>query len=262
MSKNKPIEMEFGCFGNPVNPTLIIMHGLLGSSRNWLSLGKELAQYYNVFLLDMRNHGNSPHTEAINYDLMVEDLVYWVGSKNIDNFYLMGHSMGGKVAMVYACKFPQRVKGLIIEDIAPIEYPLRYVEEFEAMLELDLATINNRTDADNALAQKIPDSLWRQFLLTNLSRDPNTQKFYWKINLPVLKKHLADFMKNPLTPKDQYQGPVLVIQGALSDFIKKNDYPIFDQHFPKNKVLVVDDAGHNVHIENKNAVLEALRHFV
>jgi len=162
------VSLHFEALGKSGNPPLIILHGLLGSSRNWLSVGKMLAEYFDVFLLDLRNHGSSPHTNTMDYDEMVEDVLNWANKKNLDTFYLLGHSLGGKVAMTFACRYPERIRALIIEDIVPKEYVLRYANEFQAMNDLSLKDIKNRTDADKILETKIPDWTWRQFLLTNL----------------------------------------------------------------------------------------------
>lgn len=253
------VELAFGSFGNPTNPKLIILHGLLGSSRNWLTVGKELAKDFSVFALDLRNHGQSPHREGISFKEMVDDLSYWLLHKDIADFYLLGHSLGGKVAMSYACKYPKRVKGLIIEDIAPKTYDLRYKTEFDAMNALDLGAINNRADADSALAKTIDDPVWRQFLLTNLVRTP--KGFQWQINLESLTKHLEELMQDSLGENDRYEGPALFLKGGDSDFIEDEDETKIKKHFPKASVVTIPNSGHNVHVENKDALIEAVLGF-
>lgn len=254
------LELEFGCFGSSKNSPLLILHGLLGSSRNWMSLGKDLSAFYNVFMLDMRNHGRSPHTDSHTYADMVEDLIHWLDRKRLGNFFIMGHSMGGKVAMAYACRHPERVLGLVIEDIAPREYKLRYEEDFKLMNALDLPHLNSRQEADDFLAQRIPEAGWRQFLLSNLVRDPQ-KGFFWQINLQTLTRYLPDMMKNSLAENEKFLGPTLILRGALSDYIKDEDKAAINARFPHNVLVKVPEAGHNVHVDNKEAVLEALKAF-
>lgn len=255
------LTLEFGSFGKPENPALIILHGLLGSSRNWLSIGKDLSEFYNVFLVDQRNHGNSPHQEPMNYEMLLRDFEHWVDRKKLGTFYVMGHSMGGKVAMAYACKHHERLKGLIIEDIAPKAYTIRFAKEFEAMNSLDLSLIKSRSDADEMLMQKIPTYEMRQFILTNLIKDPE-RGYIWRINLPILTRDLFEMMKNPLKENDVYKGHTLVLQGEKSDYIENSDYDTLRKHFPKCAILKIENAGHNVHIDAKDEVVKALSTFV
>lgn len=252
------LPLAFTALGQSEKPALIILHGLLGSSRNWLGVGKILSADFNVFLLDLRNHGISPHSDSMSYDDMVNDLSDWVDKNNIPSFYLLGHSLGGKVAMTYACRHPRHLLGLIIEDIAPKEYNLRYSAEFEAMNNLALATIKNRTDADKAMEAKISDWTWRQFILTNLVRDEN-KNFLWQINLPVLTRWLPQIMQNPIKNEDKFNGPTLFLRGETSDFITNDDYPNIYKHFPQATILELPHTGHNVHIENTPALVNALK---
>lgn len=254
----KSIPLAFITLGKPENPVLIILHGLLGSSRNWLGVGKILSDYFNVFLLDLRNHGASPHSDSMSYDDMVNDLFDWIDKNNIDSFYLLGHSLGGKVAMTYACRYPKGLLGLIIEDIAPKEYNLRYIEEFEAMNNLALESIKNRADADKFMEAKISDWAWRQFILTNLVRDEN-KNFHWQINLPILTRWLPQIMLNPIKNEDKFEGPTLFLRGENSDFINNDDYPNIYKHFPKVIIIEFPHTGHNIHIENTLGLVNALK---
>lgn len=255
------VPLEFGSLGNPGHPPLIIMHGLLGSSRNWITVGKLLAKYFNVFVLDLRNQGNSPHVDSMHYDDLVDDLVHWLEDKDIDKFYLLGHSLGGKVAMAYACRYPERLLGLIVEDMAPKEYPLRYEIEFVAMNSLNLETLKTRTEADHALEETIPDRPWRQFILTNLTRGEDN-KFHWQINLKALTKWLPEIMKNPIKDSDKYEGPTLFLRGINSDFITDADYPKIRRLFPNSSIVMIEHAGHNVHIDNTEGLVHAVKEFV
>lgn len=255
------VPLAFGSLGKPGKPPLIILHGLLGSSRNWIGVGRLLSEYFNVFVLDLRNQGNSPHVDSMHYDDMVDDLVEWLKDKDIDKFYLLGHSLGGKVAMTYASRYPERLLGLIVEDMAPKEYALRYGIEFEAMNNLDLESLKTRTDADEALKPKIPDWAWRQFILTNLMRGDDG-KFRWQINLKSLTKWLPEIMKNPLKESDRYNGPTVFLRGVNSDFITDADYLAIGKYFPNSSVVVIENAGHNVHIDNTEGLVRTVREFV
>lgn len=254
------VDLAFGALGRVGNPGLVILHGLLGSSRNWMRIGKELVEYFNVFLVDMRNHGNSPHTQEMSYELMLEDLVEWVDRQPLEKFYLMGHSMGGKVAMAYACRYPERLKGLIVEDVSPVDYELRFQDEFRAMNELDLESLKTRAEADERLKEVLPDWEWRQFILTNLVRGED-KKFKWQINLETLTKHLSGMMLNSLRDGDVYHGPTLFLRGTNSHYIKDEDYGVIHNHFPRSIIYKVPHAGHNVHVDNREEVIKALRMF-
>lgn len=254
------ISLAFGSLGKPGNPPLIIMHGLLGSSRNWIGVGKLLSEYFNVFVLDLRNQGSSPHVDSMHYDDMVDDLVHFLEGKDINKFYLLGHSLGGKVAMAYACRYPERLLGLIVEDMAPKEYELRYGIEFEAMNSLNVEALIRRTDADEALKGKIPDWAWRQFILTNLQRGEDG-RFYWQINLRALTKWLPEIMKNPIKEGDRYEGPTIFLRAEKSDFITDDDYPTIREHFPNAEIVIIENSGHNVHIDNTEELVRVVREF-
>lgn len=254
------VELHFGSFGKPNNPPLIILHGLLGSSRNWFSAGKELAHSFNVFCLDLRNHGKSPHLKSSTFDDMVDDLSSWLKHKKIDQFFLMGHSLGGKVSMAFACKNPKCLKGLIVLDIAPKAYPMRHVKDFEAMSALDLSKIQSRKDAEDALIEKIPDWGWRQFILSNLVRN-NDKTFSWQVNLPVLKQCLPKLLMSSISPEESFKGPALFVRGEKSDYIDDSDYPSIQKSFPRSIILKLPNAGHNLHIDNQGALVEVLRKF-
>lgn len=260
MNKMHTVKLESRSLGRVGSPPLIIMHWLLGSSRNWLGAGKLLSEYFDVYILDIRNHGNSSHADSMNYQEMADDLVRWLGDKNIDQFYLLGHSLGGKIAMAYACRYPERLLGLIVEDVAPKEYVLNYDREFEAMNSLNLESINTRTDADEMLKAKIRHYEWRQFILSNLVRGEDN-KFYWQINLKILTELLPEIMKNPLKEDDKYEGPTLFLRGADSKFMDDKDYPAIRGYFPNSKVVVIEKSGHNVHVENTEGLIKAMNMF-
>ena len=168
-------------------PPLVILHGILGSSRNWQTAGGDLARRYHVFALDLRNQGGSPHSEEMTYDAMVGDVAAWLDLHGLGRAALLGHSMGGKVAMLLACRQPERVERLVVVDIAPKDYSWggKQRAEFAAMNGLDLSSLRSRAEAEQRLEAAVPDWAMRKFLTTNLERDGSGQ-WHWTINLAVL----------------------------------------------------------------------------
>jgi len=162
------MELAFRVFGEVGATPVVIVHGLLGSSRNWQTAAKDLGERYRVYALDLRNHGDSPHASPHSYAAMCEDLVEWMESQSIAKAILIGHSMGGKLAMKFACERPERVAKLVVVDIAPKVYPNSHDDDLSAMLSIDTHSLANRSEADEALQTAVPDWGLRQFLLTSL----------------------------------------------------------------------------------------------
>src|SRR5262245_39084435 len=164
---------------------LVILHGLFGSSDNWQTLSKRFKEHYKVFTLDLRNHGNSPHHNDVGYPAMARDVAEFFDEQQLREAFVLGHSMGGKVAMQFANDFPQRVRRLVVADMAPRAYPRTHDDLFAAMLGLDITRYRSRGDVERALAPQIPDTVLRQFLLKNLA-NAETGGLKWKINLQGL----------------------------------------------------------------------------
>ncbi|MBI3798478.1 MAG: alpha/beta fold hydrolase, partial [Deltaproteobacteria bacterium] len=173
-----PLHFESSGHGHP----LLILHGLFGSLENWRTLSKVLSQSFQVFALDQRNHGHSPHSEVFNYRVMTEDLKEFLQHQGLSAIHLLGHSMGGKTAMQFALTYPEDVDKLIVVDIAPKAYPPGHDDIFAALFSLPVQDFRSRQEADAALAQHLPDLALRQFLLKNLEREA-TGGFHWRINL-------------------------------------------------------------------------------
>ena len=184
-------------FGGEGSPPFVIVHGMLGSSRNWQTVGRDLAAHRRTFALDLRNHGESPHADVMTYDSLVADVLAWMDTRAIGAADFIGHSLGGKVAMVLACRHPERVHRLIVVDIAPKPYawPARRVE-FAAMTGLDRASLRSRAEAESRLEGAIPDWPMRKFLVSSLERTP--AGWSWQFNLPVLAAALPELERNPL----------------------------------------------------------------
>jgi esterase len=237
---------------------LVILHGMLGSSRNWQTVGRELAQGRRVYALDLRNHGLSPHADSMSYPEMVGDVLAWLDARQFGTAELLGHSMGGKVAMLLACRNPARVGRLVVVDIAPKGYfwPAHRIE-FAAMRELNLEHLKSRAEAEMRFEARVPSWAMRKFLATNLERGPQGA-WKWQINLPAIAASLGDLEHNPLAPEDRFQGPSLFIAGAKSGYVLPADHDAIRAHFPEARIDVLPGSGHNPHIEARDAFVRAL----
>jgi esterase len=226
---------------------LIILHGLFGSLTNWQTMSRELGQFYQVFAVDQRNHGDSPHSDSFNYQVMADDLKTFMQAHDLSSAYLLGHSMGGKTVMQFAMTYPEKVDKLIVADMAPKEYAPEHDEIFEALHSLDLNMFSSRKEIDAALAQKIGNRVVRQFLLTNVTRD-DSGAFKWKMNLDAIYKNY-DQVNKRLETNRTFEKPTLFIRGERSDYIQEEDTAIIKQLFPHSKIVTVAGAGHWVHVE-------------
>jgi esterase len=241
--------------GNPI----VILHGLFGSSDNWLSIAKELATAHKVYLLDQRNHGQSPHTDKFDYSVMADDLKEFIEEHKIANPTILGHSMGGKTAMEFAVNNPKKWKKLIVVDIAPKAYSVHHDQILEGLNSLDLKTINSRNEADERLSKWVPEIGVRQFLLKNIARD--SDGFNWKINLPVISKNI-EIIGEGLSKRLSEGKPTLFIRGKNSHYIMDSDFDLIEQYFPSAKIETVENAGHWVHAEQPEKFLDIVNQFL
>lgn len=249
-------------FENTGAPVLVILHGLLGSSRNWTTIGKALQDRYDVHALDLRNHGSSPHADSMRWAEMLADLEAYFELHSLSSIVLMGHSLGGKVAMRYACERPEAVDKLIIVDIAAKTYPPYHDNEFRAMKRIPTGELANRKEAEELLEPMVSDWAMRQFLLTNLLRDQATGAFKWQVNLEALHSSLPHIRQNSLLESDRYDKPVLLVRGANSDFIDDDDAEGMHQWFSNLCEETVPSAGHNVHVENRKGFLKVMNEWL
>lgn len=240
-------------------PPLVILHGLFGSLDNWFSIAKELVEHYTLYLVDQRNHGDSPHADEWNYAVMVEDLKELLDTEGLEKIYLMGHSMGGKTVMNFAIKYPERVEKLIVADIAPRYYPIHHQSILEGLNALNLKEIKSRKEADDQLAKYISELGIRQFLLKSLTRA--SDGFTWKINLPVIAKNIEN-VGEALPEGEKYEGPTLFLAGANSNYIQQKDIADMERFFPNYELVFIADAGHWLHAEQPHAVVEEMRRFL
>lgn len=258
MARGVTVPLFHRDLGGAGHAPLIILHGMLGSSRNWQTVGRDLAARYHVHALDARNHGASPHAEPMNYPAMAADVIAWLDAQHLDRVTLLGHSMGGKTAMWLACRHPERVARLIVVDIAPRNYAWpAHREEFAALNELDLTTLRSRADAEKRMEKRVPEWAMRKFLATNLETDAS-HRWRWAINLPVISAALTILERDPLKAEDRFNGPAHFISGGRSPYVTAHDESAIRRHFPAAKQVVLPHAGHNPHIERREEFVAAV----
>ncbi|MDP4227887.1 MAG: alpha/beta fold hydrolase [Bacteroidota bacterium] len=259
---------EFG-EGLPV----IILHGLYGSSDNWLSLGKIMAENYHVYLLDQRNHGKSPHSKIHTYNAMQDDLLEFMDSKKLDKVNLIGHSMGGKTAMYFAIMHPERTASLTVVDIAPRSYQslnrfsensIFHLNVLNALLSIQPEKIKARHEAAEILSQTIKEERVVNFLLKNL-KYKKERGFYWSINLDALAQNLPNILggiKEDILEKGFNQSPVMFIKGGNSSYIGEADLPLIKKVFPSAEIEIIPGASHWVHAEKPKEFLNYVLTFL
>lgn len=225
---------------------MVILHGLFGSSDNWLTQAKLFAPHYRVMSIDQRNHGQSPHSDDFDYQCMVSDLDEFIQDKKLNGPIVIGHSMGGKAAMNLAVAHPDKISKLIVVDIAPRAYNLEHYTIVEGLKAIDIANLTTRNEADTVLSEHVPEPDVRQFLLKNLQRK-STGGFSWKINLPVIAEKLSNIGLD-LQFEGQFEKPTLFIRGAKSKYVRDEDWQRIIKIFPSAKLETMD-TGHWVQAE-------------
>ena len=254
---------KFGS-GQPI----IIVHGLLGCSDNWVTIGKSLSENFEVFLLDQRNHGKSPHNQNIDYDILADDLHNFITVNSISKPILMGHSMGGKVVMKYAKDHSEDIKSIIIIDIAPKTYNINSPSSklinaiIDNMINVDFNHIKNRTDVENILSGNIKDIRILLFILKNLKR--NTDNTYkWAINIKSIKDNFNNFLQSPFeNNKNKIDIPTLFLRGAKSDYITFEDILLIKNIFSSSQIITIPDAGHWIHTEQPELLISTIKLFL
>lgn len=242
--------------GTPV----IVLHGLFGSSDNWLTLAKKLAEKNKIYLLDLRNHGNSFHKERFNYQVMAGDVLNFMAEHSLEKSIIIGHSMGGKVAMTLALNNPEKVQKLIVADISPAQYPLRHDAIIESLRDVDLEKVKSRQDAEEQLSATISEKEVRQFLLKNLIRNKEGG-YSWKINLPAIDKSI-DKIGEPMDINLRFNGPTLFIKGENSNYIRDQDHNLIKKLFPNYFFKEIENAGHWIHAEKPEEFLKVVDDFI
>jgi esterase len=228
---------------------IVLIHGLFGSLENLNMVAKSLSQHYCVTSIDVRNHGNSFHQQNMDYQVLAQDVINLLDKLSIKNCYILGHSMGGKIAMKIALLFPERVNKLIVADIAPVEYPAHHLSIIEGLQAIDLTQVHKRKDADNQLAKYVTDSGVRQFLLRNIAIN-ELGKYEFKCNLHNIEQGYQQIMQSLTDQTEQkFNGDTLFIKGANSDYILPEHQSAITQLFPKAKAKIIQGAGHWLHAE-------------
>mgnify|MGYP000944376169 CR=1 FL=1 len=241
-------------------PPLIILHGLFGSGQNWQSIARRLGESHRVIAVDLRNHGGSPSAEAMTFSEMVDDLRVLLEDQGIERATLMGHSVGGKTAMVFALLYGQMVDSLVVIDIAPVAYSHTFLPLVRAMQRLDLSGGLPRTALDKRLARDIPDKALRTFLMQNLVNDRGQAS--WRINLEAIAAHMDELTGFPDTEGFIYDGPALFIGGDQSDYVGSEHHARIHALFPRAEFETIPGAGHRVHAEQPERFLKVVRDFL
>ncbi len=239
---------------------LVILHGLFGSSDNWVSIARKFAQKYRVILVDLRNHGRSPHHQDWNYGLMANDVDVMLETLGLTEVYLLGHSMGGKTAMTFAVANPDTVKKLIVVDIAPRYYPVHHRTIQDALTAIPMEKLKSRNEAEEILDRHISDESTKQFLLKNLYRN-HRHSFAWRFNLPVINQQI-EVVGEATYPAEPVLIPTLFIRGVNSDYIADEDVMEIRQYFSDVRVETIGNAGHWVHAEQPNAFIGTVMSFL
>ncbi len=239
---------------------LVLLHGLFGSGDNWFGVAPKLAEKFHVYAPDLRNHGHSPHHAEMDYPLMAADVEKFFATQKIESAGVIGHSMGGKVAMQFALEFPARVKKLVVVDMAPRAYARVHDKIFGALLALDLASFQTRQPLEEALASEIPSLNLRRFLLKNLSRDDHG-KFAWKMNLRGVAENYSR-LGEVLAAQPPFPGPALFIRGGKSDYINAADEIEIRRLFPSAEIQTIARANHWVHADVPEEFLRLVLEFL
>lgn len=246
----------------------MILHGLFGASDNWVSIARSLSNRFTVLLPDLRNHGRSPHSDIHDYDSLSSDIYELANDLDTGNFFLAGHSMGGRVAMKFALRWPEKILGLAIADISPVASPVRdekvkeqHCEILNTILECNLTGIRSRSEVNSFLESRIGSEKTRELIMKNLQRNADNS-FAWKINASSLLKNIDRIMEGiTLTESGYYQVkgfPVLFLKGENSDYLPEADFREILRIFPAAEFITIPHAGHWIHADNPVAVRESL----
>lgn len=254
-------ELYFQDFDGPSGkPPLVLLHGLFGSGTNWRAIAKRLSGDRRVLAMDMRNHGRSFDDEDMTYPVMGRDILDTLDAEGIEHADLLGHSMGGKAAMVAALEEPDRVVHLVVVDIAPVIYTHTHLPLIKALMKLDVAGLRSRAEADERLKGSIEERTVRQFLLQSLERVE--EGYRWRLNLEALKHGMDDLVGFPDLDGRRFGGPALFLYGADSDYVQPEHRPRIERYFPNAEYAAVENAGHWLHADQPDALVERVAEFL
>lgn len=253
------MKLSFTAYGD--GPPLLILHGLFGSGRNWTSIAKKLAESRKVLTVDLRNHGESPWHDEMTYAAMADDVLRLIEQEQLEKPVVLGHSMGGKAAMVAALSNPDAIGELIVADIAPVAYGHSHDSYVDAMRAIDLTSIQRRGDADAALEDAVPEAGIRGFLLHNLVLGNEGAR--WRPNLEAIADNMPALTDFPIPPaSDVFSGPSMFVVGAKSDYVQPEHHATIRQYFPAASILMIADAGHWLHAEKPSQFIDTVASFL
>ncbi|HUX19971.1 MAG TPA: alpha/beta fold hydrolase, partial [Spirochaetia bacterium] len=242
-------------------PILLMLHGLFGSGDNWHTIARRLEANRHIVTADLRNHGDSPHSDLFTFPAMAADIRELLDLRGVASADLLGHSLGGKVAMEFALSHPEAVGHLIVVDIAPKRYRPHNIELRDAMLALDLSSIRTRRDAEDALSKRVPERSVQLFLLKNLVHEENGG-FHWRLNLEGISKSF-DETGVPIARGRRFDGPVLFLYGERSNYVEpREDAPLIYELFPNAQIRSIENATHWVHADAPNEVVREIEGFL
>jgi esterase len=254
------LELAYDALGETGAP-VVVLHGLLGSARNWTGIARQLADARRVFALDLRNHGRSPWADTMSFEEMAGDVAAFIERHELRPADVIGHSLGGKVAMRLVLTRAALVERLVVVDVAPVAYPHTFGPFVEAMQQVDLAAVRQRSDADRQLGRTISDAVVRNFLLQNLVK--TDAGYAWRVNLQALAANMPELLGFPAPGDDAvYLGPTLFVAGGRSGYVKAEHRPLIERLFPHAEHAVIAGAGHWVHAEQPAEFLDRVRPFL
>lgn len=251
------MKLNYKVFGE--GEPLVILHGLLGMLDNWQAPARQIAESCKVYIVDLRNHGHSNHHIEHNYDVMMLDVLELLDDLNIEKTHLLGHSMGGKVAMKFAQNHPERVDKLVVADIGPKYYPVHHQLILKGLRAVPLGSLEKRTDAETYLEPFISEVGIRQFLMKSLYH-PERGSFAWRFNLDAIEKNI-EFIGEALDELD-YEGATLFIRGGRSNYILDEDWPDIKVLFPNAHLVTIEGAGHWLHAEKPEPFVKEVMFFL
>ena len=255
------IELTYKKLGDEtLSPPLVILHGLLGSAGNWRTIARQLQETRTIYCLNLRNHGESPHVPTMSYPEMAEDVEAFIASLAVNPVDLLGHSMGGKVAMSVALRRPDLLRKLLVVDTAPVRYSNLSFDMFDAICSVNLDSIKSRDDADRQMREHLSNATLRSFVLTNLRRAKD-MRFQWRVNVKAIRDELTTIIDFPDFSDRTFSGETLFLGGALSGYLK--DYATEIQaRFTDATTELIPNAGHWPHADEPTATVACLKRFL
>lgn len=253
------VKLQFNEYSTDGQP-LIVLHGLFGSARNWAGHARSLAETHHVYALDLRNHGSSGRAMTMTYEEMAEDVAGFIADEGISDPIVMGHSMGGKVAMQLALAAPDMIKGLIVVDIAPVSYGHDMLDYIAAMQMLDLSGEQRRSELEEELRDEVDDPGISAFLMTNLERANGG--FQWRINLTAISAGMSAISAFSPPPGATFENSTVFVAGSDSSYIRDSHRERISELFPKSRTVTIKDANHWVHADQPEAFLKTVNAFL